>query len=152
MPKVKKTNYVSYSINKLEGYIKKLEDHLDRHPINTKPEVEDRIDVQYNQRTGSPVAKVVATIESQVTNYYNILEKLPKLLEALNNLKKLVEASGDELTEDVRGGKELPGLFKSKMITNKAESKEDVEEDYDVVLPAEKGDEDDWEDQEYEED
>lgn len=120
----KKTNYISYEIKKLEGYIKQLENYLDKYPADS---IEDRLDVRYSAN-GNPIVKVIASMESQIKTFRDNLEKLPKLLEDLNRLRKLADTGDAEVVDKARGDKELPGLFKSRMLGNTDTPKEEPEE------------------------
>lgn len=124
----KKTNFISYELEKLDSYIKSLNAYLDSIDLE---HLVDRLDVRQSAH-GNPIVKVVASKETQVTSYRITLEKLPALYEALNRLRKIVDI--DDTEEEigaVRGGKELPGLFKNRMLTQgnvKASDKKDNDE------------------------
>lgn len=137
----KKTNYISYEIKKLEKYYKQLETYLDDHPAD---KIDDRLDVRYSTN-GNPIVKTIASRESQLSAFFNTLQKLPSLLESINNLRKLVDGDGKEVVDKARGDKELPGLFKSRMLGNATEEKkDDVEEE---VIVEEPDDEDMWDEE-----
>ena len=113
MPVKKKTNYISYELDKLNKYYKQLEKYLDDHPAD---EIEDRLDVRYSQND-YPIVKTIASREQQLKAFFDTLQKLPALLEAINNLRKLVDSDTEELPDKARGGSDLPGIFKSRMLT-----------------------------------
>jgi hypothetical protein len=117
----KKNNYVSYELDRLEKYVQQLQNFLDKNPPDL---MEDRI--QYLTSTqGNPIVKVISTKEQQLKSFTETLQKVPKLLEDLNHLRKIVEAEEEE--KEVRGDSEIPGF----MIGYKTESREPSE---DLVL------------------
>lgn len=123
----KKTNYIVYELEKLENYIKQLQEYLDNIDLYG---LEDRLDVRYSQN-GNPIVKVIASKEAQVKSYRENLEKLPALYETLNRLRQLADSGGVEKVEKARGDKELPGIFKHKMIDNPKKKDEDEDTDED---------------------
>jgi hypothetical protein len=105
MPAKKKTNYISYEIERLNKYIKQLTAFLDKNPPD---KAEDRIEVVDGPR--GPIVKVIAKKEDQIKLFMEMLQKLPPVLEDLNRLRK--GAEGEEEV-DVRGGHGLPGFMTS---------------------------------------
>ena len=108
----KKTNFIIYELEKLENYVKQLQEYLDNIDLYG---LEDRLDVRYSQN-GNPIVKVIASKEAQVKSYRENLEKLPALYETINRLRQLADTGGEEKVEKARGDKELPGIFKHKML------------------------------------
>jgi len=144
----KKTNYIVYELEKLQKFYKQLENYLDNNPPN---KAEDRLDVRYSQN-GNPIVKVIASKESQVTLFSTQLQKLPALLESINNLRKLADADGKEVIDEARGGRALPGLFRHKMLTEKVEAEEievdNTEEKIEEIIEEPIQEDDDiWEDE-----
>lgn len=129
----KKTNYIVYELEKVENYIKQLQEYLDSIDLY---DLEDRLDVRHSTN-GNPIVKVIASKEAQVKSYRENLEKLPPLYETLNRLRQLADSGGVEKVEKARGDKELPGIFKHKML-GQAKKNEDTE--------TEEDDDDVWED------
>lgn len=103
----KKTNFISYELKRLDAYMAQLNSYLDDNPPNT---VQDRIEIVQTQR-GS-IIKVIATKEDQIKLFLTTLEKLPKVLSDINDLRKQVE--GIKLEEDIRGQQVQPGFMSSK--------------------------------------
>jgi hypothetical protein len=100
-----KNNYVSYELERLEKYVQQLQNFLDKNPPDL---MEDRI--QYLTSTqGNPIVKVISTKEQQLKSFTETLQKVPKLLEDLNHLRKVVEAEEEE--KEVRGDSEIPGFM-----------------------------------------
>jgi hypothetical protein len=108
----KKTNYIVYELEKLENYVKQLQEYLDNIDLYG---LEDRLDVRYSQN-GNPIVKVIASKEAQVKSYRENLEKLPALYDTLLRLRKLADTGDEERVEKARGDKDLPGIFKHKML------------------------------------
>lgn len=100
----KKTNYISYELKKLDLYISQMNDFLDKNPPNLAT---DRIERIVTGRGES--IRVIASIETQVKCFMDNLEKLPKLLEDLNRLRKQVDDDKKEIT--LRGGADRPGFM-----------------------------------------
>lgn len=100
----KKTNYISYELKKLDTYVGQLLDFLDKNPPNLAV---DRLERIVTARGES--IKVIASIEQQVKTFNDIMEKLPKLLEDLNRLRKEVDTDKKEI--EVRGGQDRPGFM-----------------------------------------
>lgn len=136
----KKTNYISYEIKKLEGYIQQLQSYLDKNPAD---DIEVQLDVRYSTN-GNPIVKVIASKESQLKAFRDTLEKLPKLLEDLNRLRKIADTGDAEVVDKARGDKELPGLFKSRMLGNTNVEKKDEVEEVEIIEAVEEED-DVWE-------
>jgi hypothetical protein len=127
----KKTNYIVFELKKIENYIKQLQDYLDSIDLYN---LQDRLDVRYSAND-NPIVKVVASKEAQVKSYRENLEKLPALYETLNRLRKMADTGEEEVVDKARGNKDLPGLFRHKMIDNvksKDEENEIDEEEDDV--------------------
>lgn len=113
--KKKKTNFVSYEIKKLESYIDRTQKYLDKlDPEN----FEDRIEESVSTR-GNPIIKVIATQESQMKAYMDILKNMPKMYEDLNHLRAAVE--GIEEAKELRGNQEMPAFM--------ADAEEDEEDE-----------------------
>jgi hypothetical protein len=103
--KKKSTNFISYELNKLNMYIDQLHDYLDKNPPNL---MVDRVEYVDLPRGGQSM-KVIATKEDQLKAFTSILEKLPKMLEEVNRLRKSVD---EEKTEtSVRGNLSVPGFM-----------------------------------------
>lgn len=129
MSSKKKTNFIVYKIERLENYIKQLQEYLDNIDLYN---LEDRLDVRYSQN-GNPIVKVIASKEAQVKSYRENLEKLPALYETLNRLRQMADTGGEEKIEKARGDKELPGIFKHKMLNGpKKDDENETDEDDDV--------------------
>lgn len=124
----KKNNYIVYELKRLEKYVQQLQDYLDNVNLEN---LDDRLDVRYSQN-GNPIVKVIARKEDIVKAYRENLEKLPAMYETLNRLRSLADNGDVEAApEKARGGKELPGIFKSKMLgTPKEYDEEDNDEDW----------------------
>ena len=105
MPGKKKTNYISYEIERLNKYIKQLTTFLDKNPPDRAV---DRLEVVDGGR--GPIVKIVSKKEEQIKLFMEMLQKLPSVLEDLNRLRK--GAEGEEEV-DVRGGHGLPGFMTS---------------------------------------
>lgn len=129
----KKTNYIVYELQRLQKYIDQLQTYLDDVDLY---QLEDRLDVRYSQN-GNPIVKVIASKEAQVKSYRENIEKLPALYETLNRLKAQADTGGEEVVEKARGDKELPGIFRHKMLGagagDEVKDKDDDEETDDVV-------------------
>jgi hypothetical protein len=108
MPSKKKTNYISYEIKKLEKYFKQLEKYMDDNPPD---EMVDRVEMLESTR-GNPIMKVIATKEQQIKLFKDTLKEMPSLLENLNKLRMTVD--GDEVEDEVRGGRGVPGFMRNK--------------------------------------
>lgn len=125
----KKTNYIVYELERLKKYIDQLQEYLDSIDLYG---LQDRLDVRYSQN-GNPIVKVIASKEAQVKSYRENLEKLPALYETLNRLQAMADTGGEEKVEKARGDKDLPGIFRQKMLgsgTND-EFKDNVDEPID---------------------
>lgn len=141
----KKTNYISYELAKLKGYLDEMQEYLDDVRVS---KIEDRLDVRYST-LGNPIVKVIASKESQIKAYREILEKLPKMLEDYNRLKKLADDGEEGPVEEARGGKDLPGIFKHKMLGPGAElidkEEDEIKEEFvNMNVEVEDYDETDW--------
>jgi hypothetical protein len=111
----KKTNFISYELERLDKYLRQLTGYLDSNPPDS---VVDRIEVVETARGGS-VIKVIATKEDQIKLFTATMEKLPKILADVNALRK--EVDGAKKDVDIRGNQEQPGFM--------AEGNDDEEED-----------------------
>jgi hypothetical protein len=111
----KKSNYISYELKKLDLYMGQLQDFLDKNPPNLAV---DRIERIVTAR--GEAIKVIASIEDQVKMFLLALEKLPKVLEDLNRLRKEVENGKQEI--EMRGDQSRPGFMDDD------EDDEDLEE------------------------
>ena len=100
----KKTNYISYELKKLDEYIEQLQSFLDKNPPNLAT---DRLERIISARGES--IKVIASIETQVNCFMDKLEKLPRLLEDVNRLRKEVDQNKKEI--ELRGGANRPGFM-----------------------------------------
>lgn len=127
----KKTNYIVYELKRLQKYIDQLQTYLDDVDLY---QLEDRLDVRYSTQ-GNPIVKVIASKEAQVKSYRENIEKLPALYETLNRLKKLADTGEEEVVDKARGDKDLPGLFRHKMLGQgkKDENKDDKDDDIDEI-------------------
>jgi DNA polymerase II small subunit/DNA polymerase delta subunit B len=132
----KKTNYISYELKRLEKYYKQLDDYLATNPPN---KAEDRLDVRYSQN-GNPIVKVIASKESQVKLFSEQLQKLPSILEAINNLRKIADSESVSV-EKARGDKEIPGIFRNRMLT---QGNEDTKVDHTPDEPEDIRSDDDY--------
>lgn len=101
----KKTNYISYELEKLDLYIGQLQAFLDKNPPNLAT---DRVEHIQTLRGGTTI-KVIASIEQQVNCFMDKLEKLPRLLEDVNRLRKEVDQNKKEV--ELRGGADRPGFM-----------------------------------------
>ena len=101
----KKTNYISYELKKLEIYLSQLQNYLDDNPPDR---LVDRLEVLQSTR-GNPIIKVIASKEDQLKMFLTSLEKLPKILEDINRLRKEVDDDKKEI--EVRGGQNMPGFM-----------------------------------------
>lgn len=137
MPGKKKTNYISYEIERLNKYIKQLTTFLDKNPPD---KAEDRLEVIDGPR--GPVVKIISKKEEQIKLFMEMLQKLPPVLEDLNRLRK--GAEGEEEI-DVRGGHGLPGFMTS------SENKEEYRNNEKVDISEEGFDDDEPVDVEAEE-
>jgi len=105
MPVKKKTNFISYEIDKLNQYLSQLQGYLDSNPPDR---MTDRVEILSSTR-GNPIMKVIASKEDQLKAFLLTLEKLPKILLELNELRKTVE--GAETKASARGGVERPDFM-----------------------------------------
>lgn len=103
----KKTNFISYELKKLDTYMEQLQDYLDNNPPNLAT---DRIERISTPRGGESI-RVIASKEDQVKAFMGVLEKLPKVLEDINRLRKEVDT--DKKETELRGGAEMPGFMMS---------------------------------------
>ena len=140
--KKKKINYISYELQKLEKYINQLQSFMDNNPPDS---LEDRLDVR-ESANGNPIVKVVASIESQLKTFRDTLEKLPALYESLNNLRRIADSdpNEEEIVEKARGGTELPGIFKTRMLNGGDDTKE--HDEIEEIKPETEEEDDLWED------
>ena len=135
MPPKKKTNFVSYELKKLEKYWSQLEKYMDDNPPD---QAEDRLDVRYNERTGMPIVKTIATKESIVKLFKETFASLPKILEDLNSLRKSVN---EEIKQtEVRGDQAVPGFM---LLDNDLKKEEKDDEYVDDHFKEEKFDDED---------
>jgi len=131
----KKTNYISYELEKLDTYMEQLQDFLDKNPPNLAT---DRIERISTPRGGESI-RVIASMEDQVKAFMGVLEKLPKVLEDMNRLRKEVDSDKKEI--ELRGGADRPGFMddededeeeeekpKTKKKNSKKQESKDVEE------------------------
>lgn len=140
MPGRKKTNYIAYELKKLDKYIKELHAYLDANPPHL---MVDRVEHATSTR-GNPIIKLIASKEDQLKTFTATLEKLPKILEDVNRLRKAVD--GEE-EKDVRGGHNLPGFmqvvdeddddYKTVVNTRLNEEDDDFEEEDDEIIKKE---------------
>jgi hypothetical protein len=135
MPAKKKTNYISYELTKLETYLEQLQAFLDKNPPDLAV---DRTEIYATARGGEGI-KVIASIEDQVKMFLLALEKLPRVLEDINRLRKEVDGGKEEI--ELRGGADRPGFMDDdeddeeeevkpkpkKKPTRKKDQEEDVE-------------------------
>lgn len=119
----KKTNYVEYELEWLEKKIKSLREYVDKRPFE---DIKDRIEVLESSR-GNPIIKVIASEEIQIKSLKDILKELPGMFEALNRLRKLADDKGEDISK--RGGGDLPGIFKNKLLGNGNKKKDDDDEE-----------------------
>jgi hypothetical protein len=123
MPGKKKTNFISYELDRLDKYVKQLNSFLDKNPPDR---VQDRLEVIDGPR--GPIVKIISKKEEQIKLFMEMLQKLPAVLEDVNRLRKGVD--GEEVTE-VRGGHGLPGFMTSgeESGTYKNDETVDISED-----------------------
>ena len=122
MAKVSKTNFISYEIKQLEEYFKQLNRFLKKNPPDL---AEDRVE-HLSSPKGIPIIKVIASREAQIKLFTETLEKLPKILNDLNTLRKSVD--GQEQV-NVRGDSGIPGFMDS-------DDADDDKEEYIEQKPA----------------
>lgn len=132
----KKSNYISYELKKLDSYVEQLQEFLDNNPPNLAV---DRVERIVTNRGES--IKVIASKEAQVKCFMDQLEKLPRLLEDLNRLRKEVDSDKKEV--ELRGGADRPGFMddddeeeeeqeeKSKKKNTRVNKKEDTTSAFD---------------------
>lgn len=119
----KKTNYVSYELERLNKYVAQLLEYLDANPPHL---MVDRIEVLQSTR-GNPIIKVISSKEQQLKCWSDRMRELPTIVETLNKLRALVE--DDDRSKEVvkRGGGNLPGLFSHRLLKNGEEdNKENI--------------------------
>lgn len=85
-------------------YLEQLQDFLDKNPPNLAV---DRTET-YSTGRGEAI-KIIASIEDQVKMFLLAMEKLPKILEDLNRLRK--EADKGDAEVELRGGADRPGFM-----------------------------------------
>ncbi len=147
----KTTNYISYEIVRLEKYVSQLNGYLDSNPPD---QLTDRIEILQSTR-GNPIIKVIASKEQQLKAFSDILQKLPKLLEDLNSLRKTVNDETPDVA--VRGNQSKPGFMQiaenpiksgeyeeENTNTNEEFREEDFDEPKSVVTPTQEEDDDDF--------
>lgn len=115
----KKTNFISYELQRLDAYMSQLTSYLDSNPPNG---VQDRIERIPTER--GFIIKVIATKESQIKLFMDTLERLPKVLNDINDLRKQVE--GIKVDDEIRGEQSQPGFMRAK---------QETEEDDDIIIP-----------------
>lgn len=115
----KKTNYISYELERLDKYFKQLENYLEKNPPD---KMQDRIEIFEGAR--GPIAKVVATKESQINCWTDKFQKLPGILLQINALRKEVDGQGKEIV--VRGQQEVPGFMEQPDEPIKQEEPEEI--------------------------
>lgn len=142
----KKTNYIVYELDRLQKYIDQLQTYLDDVDLY---QLTDRLDVRYSTQ-GNPIVKVVASKEAQVKSYRENIEKLPALYETLNRLKKLADTGDEEVVDKARGDRDLPGVFRHRMLgQGRKEDKDDNIDEIEDSTHVEDEDIDDvWDDDE----
>lgn len=101
----KKSNFISYELKRLEVYLSQLQGYMDKNPPDL---MVDRLEEIVLPRGGVSI-KVIASIEDQIKMFLLTLEKLPKVLEDINRLRKEVDDDKKEVV--VRGGQEMPGFM-----------------------------------------
>lgn len=130
-----KTNFISYELKQLEEYYEQLNNYLKNNPPDL---AEDRVEHMVSPK-GTPMIKVIASREVQIKLFTETLEKLPKILNDLNTLRKTVAG---EPEKNVRGGADIPGFMdadddddddKNDYVIQKPANKETVFEDEDDV-------------------
>ena len=126
----KKTNFISYELKKLDSYIKQLQAYLDDNPPDL---MVDRIELLTSTR-GNTIIKVIASKEDQIKMFLTALEKLPKLLEDINRLRKTV--SGEE-EKNIRGNQSIPGFMQIPKNEDKYSSYEDMPNETEEEIPYE---------------
>jgi hypothetical protein len=117
MPVKKKTNYVSYQVERLKVYIESINQYLDDNPID---QMTDRIE-RFEGLRGMPMIRVIAKKEDQIKCFMDRLKELPKLLSDYNDLLKSLD--GKEADVVLRGEVDKPGFM-----TDAEVIKEDEEE------------------------
>lgn len=105
MASKKKSNFISYELQRLELYLSQLQNYLDKNPPDL---MVDRTEILQSTR-GNPIIKVIASIEDQLKMFLTALEKLPKILEDINRLRK--EVNDDKKEVVVRGDQNMPGFM-----------------------------------------
>jgi hypothetical protein len=143
----KKTNYVSYELERLNTYAAQLLEYLDDNPPNL---MVDRIEIMQSQR-GNPIIKVIASKETQLKCWSDRLKELPLLVEQLNKLRALVEEDNESKNIQKRGGGDIPGIFSRRLLKGTEDNGEEEKTNSDIVPEGnnpnqDEDDEDAWED------
>lgn len=149
MSKTKKKSNIAFELAKLQSYVDSLQKYLDQNGPDHIQQNGDREITKYNSQTGQPVIKIVASKETQLKAYRDTLQNLPKLYDDLYRLRLLAENEGLEVTQKARGDKDIPGLFRNKMIDKPKEEVPQQEKDYDL---SEEEDQQQFEDSEEDDD
>jgi hypothetical protein len=108
MPGKKKTNFIAHELERLDKYVKQLQKYLDDNPPH---KLQDRVEYIDLPRGGQTV-KVIASKETQLSKFMDVLKQMPSLLEDINKLKKSVDGEEDE--QEIRGGQSLPGFMNKR--------------------------------------
>lgn len=100
----KKGSYVSLEIEWLEMKIKQLQAAVDNYDLEN---LEDRMDYK-ETKNGGFMRTIIASKEDQMKAVAFIMEKLPKMMQALKELRM----EEDKIEQLARGGVDIPHRMK----------------------------------------
>jgi len=100
MSQTKKPSYVSLELDWMEKKVKQLQAAIDAYDLEN---LKDRVDYKQT-KTGGVMPMVIASIEDQMKAVAMIMEKLPKMLQALDELRQK-----EEEKIAARGNKQIQG-------------------------------------------
>lgn len=104
MAKAKADSFIRTELDWFEVKVKQLQDYVDANPFDT---LKDRTEIVMSAK-GTPVIKIIARKEDQITVLLGIMKDLPGLFDALERLRE-----GRAVSQlEVRGGGEINGLMK----------------------------------------
>lgn len=92
--------------DELDFYEKKVEDAINYVDSINLAELKDRIEMKPTAK-GGVMPMVIASIEQQVKSYFDAMEKIPKLLAALEELRQKYA----DRVQETRGDVDLPALM-----------------------------------------
>lgn len=106
MPTAKKPSYISLELEWLEKKIKALQDAIDNYDLS---DLKDRYGPK-EMPNGRVVNAIISTREDQMKSVAFIMEKLPKMLASLDELRQKEEAAKIE----TRANTQMNGMMQNK--------------------------------------